>query len=131
MLPKRIALFIYYILVITVFANTVQLNDFDIGASQIFFGVLFPCFTFWLIHMWLIKADKETAGTWVYWVNWFFYLTCFTSGVVVLIKIYLEPSSAVMWFISLPFIQGFFYLMSVAIMAHITIFSNSHNKSVK
>lgn len=131
MIIKKITMSLYFLLVISTFLYVAQQNDFDIGAGEIFFGILFPCFIYWLIHNWLSKGDKDLIGTQSKWVNHFFYFLCFIAGVIVLVKIVIDPSIAAMAFILLPFIQGLIYLVGVAVIAHFFIFTKPHNQGVK
>ncbi len=131
-MTKKIILTIYFALIISTFVYITQVGDLNIAAVDIFFGTLFPCFFFWLIYKWLSKADKTYKGTWVIWVNWLFYLLCVVSGLVVLVRIILEPSIAGIAFMLLPFIQGLVYLVAVAVMAHINVYAKPlHNKKLK
>ena len=128
---KRIVLFFYFILVIASFTNTVQINKLAVGATELFFGVVLPYFSYWQLHLWFIQADKETDRSWVYWAVQLFYTICLILGVTILVNIYIDPSNAVFFYMILPLVQGFVFWVALTIMAHIAIYAQPRNQNSK
>ncbi len=127
-MTKKITMFVYFLLVIFTFLYTMIQKDLYLNSVNVFFGVLFPCFMYWLIYKWFRKSDRKQNNSWVQGASSLFYYLCFLVGLVVLLKIYLDPSNVAISFMLLPFIQGLVYLVGVAIVAHLFILLKPNNK---
>ncbi len=125
---KKIIVLIYFLLVTLTFIYTARNKGFDINAVDVFFGILLPCFFFWLVYIWLSKSERSSDNSKVVAANSFFYYLCFLVGVAVLVKIGLDQSKATIYFVLLPFIQGLVYLTGAAVIAHLFVLSKPDGK---